>query len=211
MVNPELLKTVILFGASLAIVPLFKKFGLGSVLGYLVTGFILGPFMLDIFHNPESIVNFAEIGVVMFLFIIGLEMDPTRLWNLKKDILGFGFLQVLLCCLLTTFAGVYFLDFTYSIAFVVGAGFTLSSTAIIMSVMDDRKITNTPKGQRVFSTLLFEDLSIVPLLAIVAFLSPKQTAEISNESFINSLLIALGGVFVLVLSGKWLLDRKSVV
>ena len=206
MVNPELLKTVILFGASLAIVPLFKKFGLGSVLGYLVTGFILGPFMLDIFHNPESIVNFAEIGVVMFLFIIGLEMDPTRLWNLKKDILGFGFLQVLLCCLLTTFAGVYFLDFTYAIAFVVGAGFTLSSTAIIMSVMDDRKITNTPKGQRVFSTLLFEDLSIVPLLAIVAFLSPKQTAEISNESFINSLLIALGGVFVLVLSGKWLLN-----
>ena len=206
MINPELLKTVILFGTSLAIVPLFKKIGLGSVLGYLVAGFMLGPFMFDIFHNPETIVHFAEIGVVMFLFIIGLEMEPIRLWNLRKDILGFGFLQVALCCTLTTFAGVYLLNFSYAIAFVIGAGFTLSSTAIIMSVMDDRKITNTPKGQRVFSTLLFEDLSIVPLLAIVAFLSPKQTAELSNENVINSLLIALGGVFVLVLSGKWLLN-----
>ena len=181
VVSPELIKTVVLLATSVTIVPLFKRIGLGSVLGYLVAGCLIGPSVFGVVKDAESILHMAELGVVMFLFIIGLEMHPERLWAMRKAIFGRGFLQVGLCGALLTFAGIYILNLPKEVAFIAGMGFTLSSTAIVMQVLEERGITNTPKGQRVISTLIFEDLSIVPLLASIA-------------------------VVGLVVAGKWLMN-----
>ena len=197
VVSPELIKTVVLLATSVTIVPLFKRIGLGSVLGYLVAGCLIGPSVL---------LHMAELGVVMFLFIIGLEMHPERLWAMRKAIFGRGLLQVGLCGVLLTFAGIYILNLPKEVAFIAGMGFTLSSTAIVMQVLEERGITNTPKGQRVISTLIFEDLSIVPLLASIAFLTP-ETKHIEHHTNWTSIAIALGAVVGLVVAGKWLIAK----
>ena len=204
-VSPELIKTVVLLATSVTIVPLFKRIGLGSVLGYLVAGCLIGPSVFGVVKDAESILHMAELGVVMFLFIIGLEMHPERLWAMRKAIFGRGFLQVGLCGALLTFAGIYILHLPKEVAFIAGMGFTLSSTAIVMQVLEERGITNTPKGQRVISTLIFEDLSIVPLLASIAFLTP-ETKHIEHQTNWTSIAIALGAVVGLVVTGKWLMN-----
>ena len=204
-VSPELIKTVVLLATSVTIVPLFKRIGLGSVLGYLVAGCLIGPSVFGVVKDAESVLHMAELGVVMFLFIIGLEMHPERLWAMRKAIFGRGFLQVGLCGALLTFAGIYILHLPKEVAFIAGMGFTLSSTAIVMQVLEERGITNTPKGQRVISTLIFEDLSIVPLLASIAFLTP-ETKHIEHQTNWTSIAIALGAVVGLVVAGKWLMN-----
>ncbi len=205
VVSPELIKTVVLLATSVTIVPLFKRIGLGSVLGYLVAGCLIGPSVFGVVEDAESVLHMAELGVVMFLFIIGLEMHPERLWAMRKAIFGRGFLQVGLCGVLLTFAGIYILHLPKEVAFIAGMGFTLSSTAIVMQVLEERGVTNTPKGQRVISTLIFEDLSIVPLLASIAFLTP-ETKHIEHQTNWTSIAIALGAVVGLVVAGKWLMN-----
>ena len=191
--SPELIKTVILLASSVTIVPLFKRLGLGSVLGYLVAGCLIGPSVFGVIQDPTAVVHLAELGVVMFLFIIGLEMHPERLWAMRKAIFGRGFLQVALCGCLLTFAGIYLLNLSKEVAFIAGMGFTLSSTAIVMQTLEDRGITSTPKGQRVISTLIFEDLAIVPLLASIAFLVPNS-ADAKHTTDWMSIGIALAAV-----------------
>ena len=205
VVSPELIKTVVLLATSVTIVPLFKRIGLGSVLGYLVAGCLIGPSVFGVVKDAESVLHMAELGVVMFLFIIGLEMHPERLGAMRKAIFGRGFLQVGLCGALLTFAGIYILNLPKEVAFITGMSFTLSSTAIVMQVLEERGITNTPKGQRVISTLIFEDLSIVPLLASIAFLTP-ETKHIEHQTNWTSIAIALGAVVGLVVAGKWLMN-----
>lgn len=205
VVSPELIKTVVLLATSVTIVPLFKRIGLGSVLGYLVAGCLIGPSVFSFIKDAESVLHMAELGVVMFLFIIGLEMHPERLWAMRKAIFGRGFLQVGLCGSLLTLAGIYLLKLPKEVAFIAGMGFTLSSTAIVMQVLEERGITNTSKGQRVISTLIFEDLAIVPLLASIAFLTP-ETTHIEHHTNWLSVVIALGAVIGLVVAGKWLMN-----
>lgn len=207
LANPELIKTVILLASSVTIVPLFKRIGLGSVLGYLVAGCLIGPSVFGIIKDPDSVVHLAELGVVMFLFIIGLEMHPERLWAMKKAIFGRGLLQVGLSGTLLTCAGIYLLGLPKEVAFIAGMGFTLSSTAIVMQALEERGITSTPKGQRVISTLIFEDLAIVPLLASVAFLVPHAKESGADHSTDwTSIGIALGAVVGLIVTGKWLMN-----
>ena len=205
VVSPELIKTVVLLATSVTIVPLFKRIGLGSVLGYLVAGCLIGPSVFSFIKDAESVLHMAELGVVMFLFIIGLEMHPERLWAMRKAIFGRGLLQVGLCGSLLTLAGIYLLKLPKEVAFIAGMGFTLSSTAIVMQVLEERAITNTSKGQRVISTLIFEDLAIVPLLASIAFLTP-ETTHIEHHTNWTSIAIALGAVVGLVVTGKWLMN-----
>lgn len=205
LANPELIKTVILLASSVTIVPLFKRIGLGSVLGYLVAGCLIGPSVFGIIQDPAAVVHLAELGVVMFLFIIGLEMHPERLWAMRKAIFGRGLLQVGLCGTLLTLAGIYLLGLPKEVAFIAGAGFTLSSTAIVMQALEDRALTGTPKGQRVISTLIFEDLAIVPLLASVAFLVPDGESSVHHPDWM-SIGIALGAVIGLIVAGKWLMN-----
>ncbi|AIK16645.1 monovalent cation:proton antiporter-2 (CPA2) family protein [Glaesserella parasuis] len=205
LANPELIKTVVLLATSITIVPLFKRIGLGSVLGYLVAGCLIGPSGAGLFQDPNAVVHMAELGVVMFLFIIGLEMHPERLWSMRKAIFGRGFLQVALCGTLLTFAGIFILGLPKEVAFIAGMGFTLSSTAIVMQVLEEKGISTTPKGQRIVSTLIFEDLAIVPLLASIAFLAPEQAGAEQGTNW-TAIGAGLVGVLILVASGKWLMN-----
>ncbi len=202
--GPDLLSVVVLLGAGVVAVPLFKRLGLGSVLGYLAAGLVIGPFGLKFFSDPQTILHVAELGVVMFLFLIGLEMQPSRLWGLRKSIFGLGALQVGICALLLTGVGIG-TGFPVAQSFVAGAGFVLTSTAIVMQLLEERGETATPQGQRMVSILLFEDLTIVPLLALVAFLAPIGAESAGGLRWTN-IGIGVGAIVGLILAGKYLLN-----
>ena len=200
----ELVQVVALLTAGVVAVPLFRRVGLGSILGYLAAGLVIGPFGLAIFSEPEAILHVAELGVVMFLFIIGLEMQPSRLWGLRRQIFGLGFLQVGLCALLLTLVGVLG-GFPWNVSFVAGAGFVLTSTAVVMQILEERGEVSSPRGQRMVSILLFEDLMIVPLLALVAFLAPVAT-ETSLSERLTDVAIGVGSIVGLIVAGRYLLN-----
>ena len=166
--SSDLIQVVSLLGAAAVAVPLFKRLGLDSVLGYLAAGLAIGLYGLALVTDSHSIIHIAEFGVVMFLFVIGLEMKPSHLWGLRRQIFGLGSLQVILCSILLTFVGVLF-GFSWAVSFVSATGFVLTSTAIVMQVLGERQELASPRGQRMVSILLFEDLLIVPLLVIVTF------------------------------------------
>jgi len=200
----ELLKVVALLGAAVVVVPLFRRFGLGSVLGYLAGGLAIGPFGLGWFTHPQAILHVAELGVVMFLFVIGLEMRPSHLWSLRGEIFGLGALQVGLCSALLTGVAML-LGLPLVPAFIGATGFVLTSTAVVMQVLAERGDIALPRGQKIVSILLFEDLLIVPLLALVAFLSPTM-AEPSGGTQWLKVLAGVGSVAVVIAVGLWLLN-----
>nr|WP_277422471.1 cation:proton antiporter [Xanthomonas axonopodis] len=167
--SSELINVVVLLGATVIAIPLFRRLGLGSVLGYLAAGLAIGPFGLDLFNEPQAILHVAELGVVMFLFVIGLEMRPSHLWSLRKEIFGLGTLQIAVCALVLTGIGL-FLGFALPVAFVAASGFVLTSTAVVMQLLVERGDVALPPGQKIVAILLFEDLLIVPLLTIVAWM-----------------------------------------
>lgn len=202
----QLISVVTLLGAAVVAVPLFKRIGLGAVLGYLAAGLLIGPFGLKLFNDSEAIIHVAELGVVMFLFIIGLEMKPSHLWALRRQIFGLGSMQVIFAAIALTIVGMLF-GFSWQISFIGAAGFVLTSTAIVMQVLGETNAIGSPSGQRIVSILLFEDLLIVPLLAIVAFLAPENAEQAaSTEPLWKSIGIALSAVAILVAAGRWLLN-----
>ena len=199
----ELVKVVVLLAAGVVAVPLFKRLGLGSVLGYLAAGLAIGPFGLGFFNEAQTILHIAELGVVMFLFVIGLEMQPTRLWSMRRQIFGLGLMQVAVCTALLSGLGMLG-GLSGKVAFIAAAGFVLSSTAIVMQLLDERGDTSTPRGQRIVSILLLEDLAIVPLLAIVAFMAPAPAeAEVSRWVTVG---VAVAAVVGLIGVSRWLLN-----
>ena len=194
---------VFLTGAVIA-APIFKRIGLGTVLGYLAAGIVLGP-ILRYVHDGEEVLHFAELGIVFLLFIIGLELNPSRLWRMRNEIFGLGFAQVVACGIAIgavgwLLGGVIGLDGRGSI--VVGLGLALSSTAFAMQLLEERGEISQPYGRRSFSILLFQDLAIVPLLLLVAVLAPG--AEMDSPW--QSIGIALGAIAVLIGAGLYLLD-----
>lgn len=201
----QLIGIVTLLGAAVVGVPLFKRIGLGSVLGYLAAGLAIGPSGLGLMSDAQTIIHIAELGVVMFLFVIGLEMKPSHLWSLRGQIFGLGSMQVVLSSVLLTFVGLAF-GFSWQVSFVSGAGFVLTSTAIVMQVLSERGDMQTPKGQRIVSILLFEDLLIVPLLAIVAFLAPADIATTHGEPVWQKIGFATLSLAILIGAGIWLLN-----
>ncbi|WP_028603265.1 monovalent cation:proton antiporter-2 (CPA2) family protein [Ottowia thiooxydans] len=202
----DLIKVVSLLGAAVVAVPLFKKIGLGSVLGYLAAGLAIGPFGLQLFNDPQAILHVAELGVVMFLFVIGLEMQPSHLWSLRRQIFGLGSLQCLVCGILLTLVGIGF-GYSLAVSFVSAMGFVLTSTAIVMQLLGERGDIAAPRGQRMVSILLFEDLLIVPLLAIVAFIAPPALDPTAvAPSRWGTIGLALGALAALVAAGVWLLN-----
>lgn len=200
--GPVIGPAVVLMGAAVIAVPLFRRLGLGSVLGYFAAGALVGPSLLGLFTDPDTILHFAELGVVMFLFIIGLELRPQKLWTMRGQIFGLGLAQVSLAVALLTAAGMLLFGLPLVTAFVAGAGFVLSSTAVIMSTLQDRGEIASAEGQKAVSILLFEDLLIVPLLAIVAVLAPGGEAE----GGAMAVLLPLAGLAALLVVGRWLLD-----
>ncbi|MCL4183897.1 MAG: monovalent cation:proton antiporter-2 (CPA2) family protein [Burkholderiaceae bacterium] len=195
---------VVLLGSAVIAVPLFRRIGLGSVLGYFSGGLLVGPSVLGIFSEPSTILHISELGVVMFLFLIGLEMRPQKLWALRTQIFGLGLAQVVLCIALLTGAGVL-LGLPLAVAFIAGSGFVLSSTAVIMSVLKERGELAGAQGRQAVSILLLEDLMIVPLLAIVAFMAAGAGGG-TNGLGATAVLIALGAIAFVVAAGRWLLD-----
>ena len=177
---------VVLMGAAVVAVPLFRRLGLGSVLGYFAAGLLVGPSVLGLFTDAQSILHFSELGVVMFLFVIGLELRPQKLWAMRGQIFGLGLVQVAVATSALALTAVAIFNLSATVAFVAGAGFVLSSTAVIMSVLQDRGEIASSEGQKSVSILLFEDLMIVPLLAVVAFLSPLAQGQAGWMAFWRS-------------------------
>ncbi|MDP3738906.1 MAG: monovalent cation:proton antiporter-2 (CPA2) family protein [Hyphomonadaceae bacterium] len=197
---------VALLAAGVFAVPLFLRLKLGAVLGYLAAGVIVGPYALGLFNDSEAILAVAELGVVMFLFLIGLEMRPAKLWAMRKDIFGLGLAQVLLCTALLTGVSLAF-NIPLAAAFIGAAGFVLSSTAVIMKMLDDRGETSSPPGQRSVAILLLEDLMIIPLLAIVPVLAALSGHIDPNARPIwQSIGIGAAAVAVVFVAGKWVMN-----
>lgn len=194
---------VILLAAGVIAAPLFKRLGLGSVLGYLSAGLLIGPSGLGLFTDPQTSLHVAELGVVMLLFLIGLEMQPRRLWSLRRDIFGLGLAQVALATLLLS-GTAWLAGLPAAAAFVGAAGFVLSSTAVIIQVLEERGELHSPAGQRAVSVLLLEDLSIVPLLALVAVLGSH--GEQAGGTNLGGVILALAALAALFLVGRWLLN-----
>jgi len=202
----DLLHVVMLLGAAVVAVPLFKRLGLGSVLGYLAAGLAIGPFGLAWFDDPHTILHTAELGVVMFLFLIGLEMRPSHLWGLRRAIFGLGSLQVVVCGALMTLVGMGF-GFSWQVSLISAMGFVLTSTAIVMQLLGERGDVAAPRGQKIVAILLFEDLLIVPLLALVDLMAPTSASDAAaGGTNWGAIGLALGSVGVLVAAGLWLLN-----
>ncbi len=200
----DLVPAVALLGAGVIAVPIFRSIGLGSVLGYLVAGIAIGPFGVGLFQEPQAILNVAELGVVMLLFIIGLELKPSRLWTLRRDIFGLGLAQVLVCggivMIVALIAG-----FGFKVAAVAAMGLALSSTAVVMQILEEHGETTEPHGQKTFSILLLQDLAIVPFLAAVAFLAPGAADPDSEPRWLE-FVTAAGAIVAVVAVGRWLLN-----
>ena len=195
-----------LLAAGVVAVPIFRKIGLGSVLGYLAAGVAIGPFGLALFREPETILHVAEFGVVIFLFIIGLEMRPKRLWGMRHEIFGLGSAQVGLAGLALTLVAVA-AGVSWAVAFVGGMGFVMSSTAVIIQMLEERGELATPEGQKAVSILLFEDLAIVPLLAVVAVLAASVgTARETPVPLWQSIGLAVGAVGVVLAAGRFAIN-----
>jgi len=186
-------------------VPVFKRIGLGAILGYLAAGVIGGASLtLGFTKNPDKLLHFAEFGVVLFLFVIGLEMKPAKLWDMRGDIFGAGLAQVVLCGGVLAVPPIL-LGMAWQVAVVIGFGLALSSTALVMQALDERGERATGYGRKSFAILLFQDLAIVPLLLMVALLAPSGGALGLAESLAN-VGIAIAAIAALILTGHYLLN-----
>ena len=199
-----LLDAVILLGFALVFVLLFRRLGLGATLGYLVAGALVGPQLLGLVSGGETILEIAEIGIVLLLFLVGLELNPTRLWRMRHDIFGFGLLQVVLCGIAASALVWVATTSTLAAALALGLPLALSSTAQVLPMLQSAGRLRTPFGERAFSILLFQDLSIVPLVTIIAAMS-RNPADLGGPPGWLLALYTVGAVVGLVLSGRFLL------
>lgn len=205
--NIILLKDVSIYLASALItVPLFTRFKLGAILGYLAAGIIIGPFALGLISSgaSSSVMGIGEFGVVLLLFVIGLELRPERLWQLRRLIFGLGLVQVLVCGALLGVAVALLLQLSVKASIIIGAALALSSTAFALQLLQERGELNTPKGETAFAILLFQDLSIVPLLALVAFLA--GTSDGAAQTPALRAAISISAIVGVILTGRFLLN-----
>lgn len=192
---------IVYLAAAVVCVPLASRFKLGSVLGYLGAGCLIGPHALRLVHDPASTLHFAEIGVVLMLFVIGLELDPKRLWAMRRAVFGGGALQ-LAACGVPLALGAMALGMSWQAALIAGLALGLSSTAVVMQTMRERNITPTPLGRATFSILLFQDIAAIPLVAIVPLLS--VSGEPSEEGAWLGAAKAIGAILAVFVIGRFL-------
>lgn len=195
---------VVMLGAALVLVLVFRRLGLGATLGYLISGVLIGPQVLGLVGDAEGKLGIAELGIALLLFLVGLELSPSRLWRLKRDIFGFGLLQVVLCGLAITVFVFVATPFSGAAALAIGLPLALSSTAQVLPMLESSGRLRTPFGQRAFSVLLLQDLSIVPLITIIAALSRAPGAENAPPGWLLA-LYTIAAVFGLVLAGRYIL------
>ena len=201
MDSHTLIQALIYLGSAALIVPIAVRLGLGSVLGYLIAGCIIGPWGLRLVTDAESILHFAEIGVVLMLFIIGLELDPQRLWKLRAAVFGGGALQMVICGgLLGLFC--MLLGLRWQVAELIGMTLALSSTAIAMQAMNERNLMVTQMGRSAFAVLLFQDIAAIPLVAMIPLLA-TSSASTTMGAFALSALKVAGALVLVVLLGRY--------
>lgn len=172
---------VIYLAAAVIAVPIAKRIGLGSVLGYLLAGILIGPFVLALVGDQSDVMHFAEFGVVMMLFLVGLELQPSRLWKLKNSIIGLGGLQVALTTLLFFAIGCYFLQLRWETSLAIALMLALSSTAIVLQTLNEKGWIKHEAGQNAFSVLLFQDIAVIPILALLPLLAFNDNATLSTD------------------------------
>jgi glutathione-regulated potassium-efflux system protein KefB len=190
---------LLLAGAVIA-APIFKRIGLGTVLGYLAAGIVLGP-VFSYIRDPEEILHFAELGIVMLLFVIGLELRPARLWSMRLDIFGLGAAQVLSCGIALTLITALALE-SASRALVAGFGLALSSTAFAMQMLEEKGDINTLHGRKAFSILLFQDIAIIPLLAVLPLLTQRGESGLSYGPF----MAGVAAIGALIVAGRYAIN-----
>lgn len=198
MTHDWLSVSVILLGAAVLFVSVAQRLGAGAVLGYLLAGVVIGPSGLGWFHDVDAMLHFSEFGVVLLLFLIGLELNPSQLWQMRKPILGLGGAQVVVSGALIA-AILMALEFDWVFAVVVGMGMALSSTAIALRVLDDQNLMRSNTGQSGFAVLLFQDVAVIPMLAILPLLSGGHAGSPLGVFFI------IGSIFGLMIFGHLLL------
>jgi len=175
-----LLASCIFLSAAVIVVPIAKLTGLGSILGYLIAGVIIGPYALGLVSDPQTILHFSEFGVVMMLFLIGLELQPREFWNMRVRLIGLGIPQVLLTAIAIAAVAVWF-TVPWQSAIILGLGLALSSTAIVLKLIDERGIMQRSVGRSAFSVLLVQDVAIIPILAIIPFLAIPELVSYSAD------------------------------
>lgn len=196
----------IYLAAAVIAVPLAKRWGLGSVLGYLLAGIIIGPFLLGLVGDQTDVMHFAEFGVVLMLFLVGLELRPALLWQLKGPILGTGGLQVVLTCALL--AGVaYWIGLPTQQGIAIGLILALSSTAIALQSLQERKLMQTESGRSAFAVLLFQDIAVIPILALLPLLASMPTADSSSSGLTGwqQGLLVVAAISGIVLGGHYVM------
>ena len=195
----------IMLGAALVFVTLFRRLKLGATLGYIVAGALIGPHVLRLIGDPEQLASVTEIGIALLLFIVGLELRPSRLWRLRRDIFGLGLAQVVLCGLAISLLLYWALGLSPEAALAIGLPLGLSSTAQVLPMLRSDNDLNTPQGERAFSILLFQDLAIVPMITIIAAMArtpPDPSAPVGGVLA----LYTVGAVIGLVLVGRFVLN-----
>ncbi len=195
----------VMLGAALVFVTLFRRLKLGATLGYIVAGALIGPQMLRLIRDPQQLTSVTEIGIALLLFIVGLELQPSRLWRLRKDIFGLGLVQVVLCGLAISLFINQVVGFSLKAALAIGLPLALSSTAQVLPMLRADNELNTPQGERAFSILLFQDLAIVPLITIIAAMAPGMPDPSVPTGWRLALYTVLA-VVGLVVAGRLLLN-----
>ncbi|MFJ9451890.1 glutathione-regulated potassium-efflux system protein KefC [Herbaspirillum sp. NPDC101397] len=197
-----LLHPLIYLLAAVVAVPIAKKLGLGAVLGYLLAGIAIGPWGLGLISEVEDILHFSEFGVVLLLFLIGLELDPKRLWSLRRHIFGWGSAQVGLVSL-GLFGAALAVGIDWRVALIGALGMSLSSTAIALATLGERKLTATPAGSAGFAILLFQDIAAIPMMAAVPLLG-VAVAQGSGQGWLHTLQV-VAVIALLIFGGRYLI------
>jgi glutathione-regulated potassium-efflux system ancillary protein KefC len=196
-----LANTLIYLSAAVIAVPLARAVGLGSIIGYLAAGIVIGPWGLGLVADVESILHFAEIGVVLMLFLVGLELEPKRLWNLRRPIFGWGSAQVLGCATLLLAIGLA-AGYPWRISLVAALGLALSSTAIALQVLNERNLLPTSSGQAGFSILLFQDVAAIPILALLPLLGGVADESATTADRWMQAARIVGVIAIIILGGR---------
>jgi glutathione-regulated potassium-efflux system ancillary protein KefC len=194
-------QALIYLAAGVIVVPVFKRLGLGSVLGYLVAGTAIGPWGLALVTAPEAILHFAEFGVVLLLFLVGLELNPKRVWQMRKAIFGMGAVQMAATIAVVALVA-WALGVAPKVALVAGMGFAMSSTAIGLASLQEKNLLPTPGGQASFSVLLFQDLAVIPLILVLGLMQSNMNT--SNLDW-TATAAAVGMIVALIVAGRLLL------
>ncbi|MSQ59980.1 MAG: glutathione-regulated potassium-efflux system protein KefC [Betaproteobacteria bacterium] len=192
---------LVYLSAAVIAVPVFKRLGLGSVLGYLCAGAAIGPWGLALVRDPEAILHFAEFGVALLLFLVGLELNAQRLWQLRVPILGMGNAQVIVTIAVVALLGISFRT-EWRFALVAGMGFAMSSTAIALQTLAEKNLLGTPGGQAGVSVLLFQDIAVIPLMLVLGLLSAGAESSSMDWQRIGT---AIGLILGIIAVGRYLL------